>query len=398
VKKTLLITFNFYPEVGSAANRMKNIYQLLKQAGHSVTVLTCEPCYPNRNLYQDQAFWNEDISEDDIIRVKIKSRKYDSHIWRRLLFYAEASMRFILSVFKLKKNFDIVFVSIPPLPTAFAGIYAKFRFKAKLITDIRDLSADSLRGASVFRNRLIVGLANLIERTAIKKSHHVVVNSEGFIPAILKYKSKQNFTYMPNALSENELNYKKDRNRIDSNEIIVIYSGNIGLAQNVRKLVDVAEQLKNVPNISFEIIGYGFRRQEIKALISEKQLPNVKFHEAMNRHNTLKRVANADIAFVSLSETKFLDSVLPGKIIDYLGMGIPVVADVSGYSQLIIEKANGGCIPSNRDILSVNQNIQALANNADLRKQLGDNGYQFATQHFRWQTNITRLLSILEET
>ena len=64
MKKILIVTQNFYPEIGSAANRMKSVYLELKERGYDVTVLTSDPSYPNRNLYKDPNYWyDEDIEK-----------------------------------------------------------------------------------------------------------------------------------------------------------------------------------------------------------------------------------------------------------------------------------------------------------------------------------------------
>ncbi len=55
----LMICQNFYPEIGSAANRMKNIFRRMEQAGSDVHVLTSEPVYPTAELYTDSMFWDE---------------------------------------------------------------------------------------------------------------------------------------------------------------------------------------------------------------------------------------------------------------------------------------------------------------------------------------------------
>ncbi|QGS69576.1 hypothetical protein CV093_18725 [Oceanobacillus sp. 143] len=59
-KKVLIMTQNFYPVIGSAGNRMKNIYQLLNEFDIDADVLTTEPAYPNKNLYKDRSFWDDE--------------------------------------------------------------------------------------------------------------------------------------------------------------------------------------------------------------------------------------------------------------------------------------------------------------------------------------------------
>lgn len=41
----------------------------------------------------------------------------------------------------------------------------------------------------------------------------------------------------------------------------MIYTGNIGLAQDIEKLILIAEHLKEYKNISFKIIGYGYQKE-----------------------------------------------------------------------------------------------------------------------------------------
>ncbi|WP_062320403.1 hypothetical protein [Halolactibacillus sp. JCM 19043] len=47
-KKVLILTQNFYPVVGSAGNRMKNIFELLNEHDVQTDVVTIEPSYPNK--------------------------------------------------------------------------------------------------------------------------------------------------------------------------------------------------------------------------------------------------------------------------------------------------------------------------------------------------------------
>lgn len=49
--KILLISQNFYPELGSAANRMKQLYKQFEKAGYEPLIVTTEPSYPNHALF-----------------------------------------------------------------------------------------------------------------------------------------------------------------------------------------------------------------------------------------------------------------------------------------------------------------------------------------------------------
>src|SRR5690625_7050567 len=106
-KKVLIITQNFYPVIGSAGNRMKNIFQLLNEHNIETTVLTTEPAYPNKGLYKNEKLRDDATLNGEtkkIIRIPINKKKYSNRIIGRLLWYLEIMIRFALSLWSLRIN------------------------------------------------------------------------------------------------------------------------------------------------------------------------------------------------------------------------------------------------------------------------------------------------------
>ncbi|MDH2887877.1 glycosyltransferase family 4 protein [Bacillus cytotoxicus] len=396
MKKILMVTQNFYPEIGSAANRMKNVYLELKKRGYDVTVLTSDPSYPNRNLYKDSIYWNDENIEKDIVRIYPKTRKYTRNLFRRLVLYIEVAFRLILAICKDKKKYDYVFVSTPSIFVAIAGMFAKRKMKAKLILDVRDLWPESLIGIGFFDKGWILKIAYKLEYKMYHAADEIIINSKGFFPYITSKGIKPNrISFMPNSLTEEELSIVPQRN--SSNQLTVIYTGNIGLAQDIKKLISVAEYLKEYKNISFKIIGYGYQKKDIEESLEAKHLSNIQLIKPKNRKDTLAEIADADIAYVSLVEKDVFKKVLPGKVMDYMSRGKPIVADVGGYAKEVIEEAQCGFVTENRTVAELGNYIVKLAQDKQLQNQLGKNGYQYAFRTLRWKTNIETLVDILEE-
>ncbi|TCP29998.1 hypothetical protein EV207_10792 [Scopulibacillus darangshiensis] len=400
MKNLLMITQNYYPEIGSAANRMKNIKQLLAKHHFGVTVLTTEPSYPNRHLYQNNdAFWsNDEDFEENVVRIHPKVRKYTHNMFKRLLLYLEVTLRFFLILLKLEKKFDFIFVSSPPIFMGIAGLFAKRRFKVPLILDVRDLWPESLHGVGVFTYGPLLRIAYLLEEKLYKHADHIIINSDSFRSYILsKGVSPDKISFMPNSLTERELAFSPDSElHPNDTRVSVVYTGNIGLAQDLQKFVCVAENLKDRKDIQFKIIGYGYRKPDIVKQIEEKKLSNIAIYHPKNREDTMLEVGKSDIAYVSLSEKSVFQTVLPGKMIDYMCMAKPVVGDVSGYCSGIIRHADCGYVAENRDVEQLTRHIETLSNDRLLRERLGGNGYRYACQKLRWKKNIRVLLNILE--
>jgi glycosyltransferase involved in cell wall biosynthesis len=397
MKRLLIISQNYYPEIGSAANRIKNIRKLLVEDEYDVTVLTTEPSYPYRNLYTDQSYWNDNDNEENVYRVKPKVRKYTRNMLNRLLLYLEVTIKIILIIFKLEKKFDYIFVSSPPIFMGIAGLVAKRHLKKPLILDVRDLWPESLLGVGVFTHKPLLGLAYYLEKILYKGADRIIVNSESFKAYItLKGIDPDKIDFMPNSLTEEELSLSKVQ-QPESKQISVVYTGNIGLAQDLQKFVGVAENFKGNNNVKFKIIGYGYKKSNIKNLIGEKELDNIELHNPKSRKDTLIEVAKSDIAYVSLAEKEVFKTVLPGKIIDYMCMKKPIIGDVSGYCGEIIKDANCGLISEDRNIDQLSKLVSELADNQELRKQLGENGFNYAYNKLRWKKNIQVLGNVLEE-
>jgi len=398
IVKILIITQNFYPEIGSAANRIKNIYQTLKEKGYEVTVLTTEPNYPNRNLYNDENFWDEEVSEDDVVRIQLKTRKYTSSLFRRLIYYLEMMLKFVFFNFRLKKNYDVVFATLPAIFIGVAGIVAKWKQRARLILDVRDLWPETLIGTKSFHNKFALKMAYGLESFLYRKSDKIIVNSEEFIPYMVSKRiPREKISFIPNSLTESELNQQVVRLGSESNEIRVLYAGNVGLAQDLDTLIDIAKVLSYNPEIKFEVIGYGFMMKDIKQRVVDLGLDNIVITSALSRKETMLRVRRADMVFVALKDSDVFKTVLPGKIVDYMGSGKAIVANVAGYPADTIRKANCGLVSEDGNVDELCDFILELADSAQLRERLGANGRSYARKRFNWAVNLGVLIEILEK-
>ncbi|MEN8701825.1 glycosyltransferase family 4 protein [Bacillus infantis] len=396
-KKLLLISQNFYPEIGSAGNRMKNVFLLLKESGYDVTVVTAEPTYPDRQLYDDEKFWDdkefECVHGSDIHRVTVNNRSYSSSFISRLLYYIEIASKILFFILQDKRKYDFVIATSPPIFIGIVGLAAKIRFRCRMILDIRDLWPESLRGVGVFNQGWIVALFRWIEAMLYRHADHILVNSMGFnqyITANGKV-SASKISFLPNAAREFEFQQKVP----PADEFKVIYSGNIGLAQDVELLKGLAKRLHGC-SIKLSIAGYGVKREELSSFVRREKLTNVEFISPLTRSECLKVNASHHVGFVSLSDKEVFDTVLPGKVIDYLSCGLPVVAAVSGYTKEFIESQKVGYVSESRNMDEIVDYLLMLAKHPAMRKKLANNCKSCARENFLWEKNIEVITRLIE--
>lgn len=400
MKKILIITQNFYPEVGSGANRMTQIAKYLTKNGFAVTVLTTDPNYPNRNLYENVKKNDEALGIHRIIRIETKVTNYTKNMVKRLSLYLEMTRKLIHAIRHIDEDIDTILITSPPIFMAFAGWYAKKKLKKPLIADIRDLWPDSLTGVRVFSNALLLKIAYRLEAFLYKNADGIIINSEGFLADIKKKTgNKKSIAFMPNSLCEEELAITAgiEKKKGPNEPWKVIYAGNLGLAQNIHKMIDLAMEYQDSKHIEFEIMGYGAKAQEIETRINNLGLPYIRFIRGATRDEAWRRIQAGDIAYVTLVEHEVFEHVLPGKIIDYMAMGKPILADVSGYGAQIIEQANCGFAPKDRTVQSLRKALDQIIEEEPVRQMMKENGRKYAEKHFNWEQNIHVLQKVLEE-
>ncbi|WP_234944574.1 glycosyltransferase family 4 protein [Exiguobacterium artemiae] len=393
----LMICQNFYPEIGSAANRMKNIFKRMEQQGSEVHVLTSEPLYPTAELYTDAMFWDEpSLDAAKITRIQPRDLRATTNLWRRLRLFIE---QFVLAVQEVRhdtKQYAYIYATTPSIFMGLVGVVAKHLKKAPLILDVRDLWPESLVGVGITKSRLLLAPLYWLEKWMYRQADQIVINSEGFRSYIEKKGiAPEKIHYIPNSIEENEWLIKR---RKVSEQVRVVYTGNIGLAQDVFLLLDVAEQLKEDKHIEFHVVGYGYHKEKFEAHVLERGLTNIHFMNAMPRWDALKQLAKSDIAFATLVESTAFDTVTPGKIIDYMAMGCAIVGAVSGHAAKVIEDAGAGFVSRERSREKIVKHIRYLAEHPEARSAMGQSGVKYVQAHFDWEQNQERLFEAIRQT
>lgn len=383
-----MISQHFYPEIGSAGNRMKNLYQLWIEEGYEVDVLTIDPSYPNNNLYSNTTFWDhEDLNneKDNIKRVTISKRKHSKNMFKRLMFFIEVTFKMLFEIITSRDKYDHIYVSSPPIFIALVGLLAKYRMRSRLVLEVRDLWPESLKGVNVFNIKGITWLFSMIEKTLYRRSDVIVVNSIGFITYIQKKASipLEKIYYIPNAARKYEMVQEVNKD----NEFKVIYTGNVGLAQNVSFLKEIAKKL-NRSKIPFTIIGYGVKLKEFQEFTAENDLYYVSFINPLTRKQCLEEIQKHKVGIVSLNNKNVFDTVLPGKVIDYMTCNVPIVGSVSGYTKDLIINKDVGYVSETRSVDEVVDYIKYLEANPKTHAKMASNCANYIKNDFLWEKNI----------
>ncbi|WP_323702795.1 glycosyltransferase family 4 protein [Mammaliicoccus sp. Dog046] len=393
-KKLLMISQNFYPELGSAANRMKMMFKAFKSIGADPTILTTEPTYPNRNLFEDDAYFTDEtlnkLEKKKIIRMKMHGNKQNSNLFMRLIYYIEQYIRLRVFIKMHDADYDIVYVSSPNIFLAWATLFFKKAKHPIYVLEIRDLWPDSVHGLKHVNISLFMPVLKYLEKKMYNSADKIVINNEAFRSHIQKnLESKIPIFYLPNGLSKSELITEQKYQSFS-----VIYTGNIGYAQDVDKLIALCIALNN-KQIYVTAVVYGVQADKFRKAVKNCSYIFVK--KPMDRVSCLAEIAKHHLSISILESSDVFMNVMPGKIVDSIGVGTPPISNISGPTEALIQKYDIGFARKQASIDTMVNEIVSLKNDekALIRKQ--ENAKKYRDEHLIWEDNIEKLITFLRK-
>lgn len=392
--KILLITQNFYPEIGSGANRYKNIFKELHDNGINADVLTTIPSYPNPTMYKNHKYYcDSDINRrtSHIHRMCSTFEKQTHSNLKRVFYYIEIMIKTYIYLKKNGGKYECIIVTTPNIFLPIAVLMSKRNINY-FILDIRDLWPDSIYALNIKWINIMKPLLNWIEKKIYNSAKKIIYNHEGFKLHILnKLTTKKELLYIPNSLNSDELLLANHK----INKFTVFYTGNIGYAQNLEDLFSIAKEL-NRHKIYFDIIPYGLNANKFKDMVKESNLEYIKIYDVMPRQECLKFMKERHISLSFLKEDEVFMNVLPGKIIDSISLGVPVVTNVGNDTMYMINKHNLGLAKDHILLDDVIDYILEMKENEKEYNEVAENCMIFANKNFVWNKNIKKVIKLLK--
>lgn len=125
------------------------------------------------------------------------------------------------------------------------------------ILEIRDLWPDSANHIEGINIKLLMPLLKYLEKMYVA-ADKIVINNLSFGQYINNITVKTPIFYLPNAIQQSEM-----PNSSKHKTFSVIYTGNVGHAQDVNKLIEIAKKLNN-HCIQLTLIIYGVKADYFK--------------------------------------------------------------------------------------------------------------------------------------
>ncbi len=187
----------------------------------------------------------------------------------------------------------------------------------------------------------------------------------------------------PENISKSQI---RDKYALKSDDFILIFGGNLGKPQKIDNILELAKACSDDPTIKFLFVGKGTEANRIKNVIKSQDMKNIVFVDYMPREDYKNITMSSDIGLVSLDE-RFTIPNFPSKTIDYMRLGLPILASLdecsaSDYGKLIQEELKCGLFSQAGNTEAFKENLYKIKNDSELRKKFKKNGLKAFTNHF----------------
>ena len=330
IKKNFLIIAPVFPPFNSSgANQLSDLADEFSHQGHLVTVVTPSP-------FIKEQYKIEKKNQLKIIRIKTPSFRDVGYIRRTCIEFIIPYImiaKFYL-IIRLKQQYDGI---ICYSPTIFMTPLVKFLKKKKIKTYliVRDIFPQCALDINILAKGFTYFLLKFFESRQYKYADVIGIQSEGnliyfndLINQNKKIKVLHNWLKAPTTKT---VTFSLKQTKI-SNRKVLVYAGNMGIAQDLNFILALVKRMQVYNNIGFLFVGRGSYSKYISDFCSNQK--NAHFVSEIPADQIHSLYKQCSIGIVSLDRRHSTHNI-PGKFLSYIASGLPVVAIVNPGNDLV---------------------------------------------------------------
>jgi glycosyltransferase involved in cell wall biosynthesis len=374
--RVLLLNQVFYPDVAATAQHAHDLARHLTEAGHEVVAIASRATYGKKGADLPKQEWvDDDIEVHRVGRSLFGKAGIAGRLVDFSLFYVAAAIK----AFTVRRPDVVVCFTTPPL-IALVGWLLRLVRRCRFVYWVMDVYPDIAVACGVMQhNSIATWMTERLNRFCLRRADKVVVLGRCMEQRITgKDIDPESIARIGVWSDQDEVKpVERDENPYRTewqlgSRLVVMYSGNFGLAHDVVTMCAAAEALREEERIRFVFVGGGKRKVEVEQFVETQGLENVVIAPYQPRSKLDASLSCADIHLVSMIDGAE-GSVVPCKLFGIMAAGRPTIFighPDSELARVLVEHECGRVVPPG-DVDGLIASIAELMENDTLRRSMG---------------------------
>jgi len=387
----LFLTENFPPETNASATRVFERACYWVNWGHKVTVITCAPNFPRGVVfpkYKNRWHQVEEMGGIRVVRVKTLIAPNRAVFFRTLDFLSFFLTGLIAGLFQPRP--DVIVATSPQFFAAVAGWVVSGLRGLPFVFELGDVWPASIAAVGAIHHQLLLKWMEAMELFLYRRSSSVVALTPSFKRNLARRGISPGkiavvtngvdlFRYSPRPPNEE----MAERWGLQGN-FVVGYIGTHGMAHGLSNVLDAAELLNNEKNLKFILVGSGAERIDLMVASKRRRIDNMVFIPPQPKEMMPEVWSLCNIALVHLKNATAFEEVIPSKMFEAMGMGLPILlSSPRGEASKILEHDRAGLWVPAEDPKALAASVLYIMNDREIRETMAHRSLSAAPLHTR---------------
>jgi colanic acid biosynthesis glycosyl transferase WcaI len=402
----VFLSDNFPPEGNAIASRVYERACYWVKAGHEVTVITSVPNFPEGKVYagyKNKFYQVEIMNGIRVVRIKTFIAKNKGFMLRTLDFLSYIIPALLAGLWQKKP--DVVAATTPQFFVGVTAYLLTALRRVPFVLEVADIWPASIVGVGAMQKSTLIKWLEKLELFLYSRANSIIVLTQAF-EANLTERSvpAAKISVCINGVDTSQFSPVPKNHQLAQNfdikpdQFVIGYLGTHGMAHGLANVLHCAELLQDHQQILFLFIGAGAERDELMEYAASKNLMNVKFIPTQPKNTMPQLWSLCNVALVHLKNNPVFAEVIPSKIFEAMGMGLPILlAAPAGEASAIITEEEVGIWVAPEQPQALADAALQLYEQPELCQQYAKQSQQRAYYHSR-ERQANEVLAVLHAT
>ena len=400
LKRILFLNRSFYPDVESTGQLLTELCEELEN-DFEIHVICGNPLYKkvknrgiiNKSLYRNITIW------------RINNTRFPKkYLFARIINLISYFIPCFIRIFFFKNIACVIAETDPPLLGIIACLYSKIR-NSCFIYYVQDLWPNVGIVNGQLTNRLIIKILKRANKFLYDNSSKIIVPGRDMKIRLVEENNipTHKIEVVENWADPGQIFPIKRKDNIFlkqsffKNKFVVMYSGNIGLSQDLENIIYLADSLKEIDNILFVLIGEGAYKDKLINLSASKGLKNIKFMTYQDKENLKFTLSAAHVHLIPMKKG-MRGYIVPSKVYGIMAAGKPFIAAVDEESEIykMTYKFKCGINVKPSNIEELKKSVLWAYNNKDKIEKMGKNGKNALEKYYSKKICTQKFKKVIE--